>query len=248
MRRFWQWALVAVVLGLLAIAATLGWIPVPLAIDAAMGTLALSGLLALLGLPWDLYFQARGVVTDQDESVARGVTVGAGDRTAARRLARRLLALCVGLHAGAAGLLALASALSGGRVGYAFAVFFLVATGLRPIEASYRHLAGRLFELRERARYPREDVLQWVGTVRALETAQRDHARELERVEASGRELLETLRTTDERLRAQDRALDLKLDRVLAELERTVDRMTEDRELVAGLRALARLLRTAQSP
>lgn len=243
MRRFWQWALVAIVLVLIAVAGALGWIPVPLAIDAAMGTLALSGLLALLGLPWDLYFQARSVVTDQDESASREITVSPDERASARRLSGRLLALCFGLHAGAAGLLALASALSGGRVGYAFAVFFLVATALRPIEASYRHLASRLFELGERARYPRQDVLQWVDTVRALETAQRDHARELERVEGAGRELLETLRATDERLRAQDRALDLKLDRVLAELERTVDRMTEDRELVGGLRALARLLR-----
>lgn len=247
--RVWLWLLSLVSLGLIAACAALGWIAPSFAIDAGMGVLALAGLFALLGRPWDLYFRARHVVVDQDESAARGIAIRDGDREAARRLSRRLLALCLSLHLGAAALLALASIITGGQVGYAFAIFFLSASVFRPIDASYRHLSARLGELSARARHPRQDVLEWVSTVRALDSTRVEHERRLETLDAERRsahqELLGTLRETDARLREQDRALDLKLDRVLSELDRTVDRMTEDRELVAGLRALSRLLKTS---
>ncbi|UJR78505.1 hypothetical protein [Sandaracinus amylolyticus] len=245
MRAFWRWTFVLVILGGIALAAALGWIPAALALDAAMGAVALVGLFALVRLPWDLYFQARALVVEQRESVARGIAVSDADRASAAAVASRLLVLCVSLHGIAAAVLAVASAVTGGRVGYAFAAFYLLAIVLRPIEAGYRHVAERLAGMRERARYPREDVMRWVDVVRALELARDEHVRRFEAIDARFDATSVAIRESDERARGQERALDAKLDRVLAELERTIARVSEDRELVAGLRALARLLRTA---
>ncbi|AKF09008.1 hypothetical protein DB32_006157 [Sandaracinus amylolyticus] len=245
MRAFWRWAFVLVILGGIGLAAALGWIPPAVALDAGMGAVALVGLFALVRLPWDLYFQARALVVEQAESVARGIAVSDADRASASRVASRLLALCISLHAMAAALLALASAVTGGRVGYAFAAFYLLSIVLRPIEAAYRHVAERLAGMRERARYPREDVMRWVDVVRGLELARDEHVKRFEAIDARIETTHDAIRECDERARGQARALDAKLDRVLAELERTIARVSEDRELVAGLRALSRLLRSA---
>ena len=108
---------------------------------------------------------------------------------------------------------------------------------LRPIEAGYRHVAERLAGMRERARYPREDVMRWVDAVRALEVARDEHVRRFEAIDARIDATNDAIRISDERARAQERALDAKLDRVLVELERTIARVSEDRELVGdGLR------------
>lgn len=249
MGAFWRWSLVLVMLVGVLVAAVSGWIPREWAVDAAMGALALAGLFVVLRGPWDLYFAARAVRVEQDESLARGIAVAPDERASAARIASRLLILCVSLHLGAAALLALAAWMTGGALGYAFATFYLVSTVFRPIEASYRHLAARLGALRERALHPREDILAWVEAVRELEATKVRHAGELEALAERAREAeertLAALREVEERSRAHDRALDLKLDRLLDELDRTVERMTEDRELVAGLRALAKLIRHA---
>ena len=59
----------------------------------------------------------------------------------------------------ASGAVALVTRLSGGSVGYYFAGFYVLSSALRPIGALYSHLRARLEELRERSRYPREDVV-----------------------------------------------------------------------------------------
>jgi len=233
-----------------ALARWLGWLEgVPLA-DLVMACAGLVGLYVVVRYPWDLYMEARALRAEQRESLRIGIDVPEPDQASAAKLARNLLLVCVGIHVVSAGVMLLVSALLGGRVlGYGFAAAFVLATLLRPAHTLYLHLKARLLRLRERATHPREDVVSLRVRVDALE-----HDRRLAQDERAGLSAdLDRSRADAERERmriesdARRRAgdLDAKLDRVLGEVERQVDRMTDDRELVAGLRALLKMARSA---
>ncbi|MFK7991627.1 MAG: hypothetical protein AB8I08_36760 [Sandaracinaceae bacterium] len=220
------------------VSAWLGWIELRLAFDIGLGAAGLGLLWLVVWLPWDLYFAARKVSVDQDDSVAAGIEVPERDRRAARRMAPRLLALCLGLHISAASVIAAITWASEGRTGYYFAGFFLLAIGLRPVGALYQHARARLRELGQRARYPREDVFALRDRVNALEAAL---ATERERVATTETTLARLETDTQTRMRG----FDGKVDRVLGELERSVSRLTADRELLNGIRAFVRVIRAS---
>jgi hypothetical protein len=232
-----------------AIASHLGWASGTSLLDGAMVLASLAGLVLVLKLPWDLYFEARGLIVDQDESRNLEIAVLEEERSFARRTARRLLLLCFALHLGAAALLAGTSYLSGGRLGYFFAVFFLVSTGFRPLAAFYSHLRRRLMEMRQRTRYPREDALELRRRVDDLEyrtKVQQEFFERLQEEEGNRLGRLESdLSGSREELRLLRDRMDEKVDRVCREFTSSIERLTEDRELLHGLRALVRLVKEA---
>lgn len=222
----------------------MGWIDGSGALDILMATLALIGLWVTLWLPWDLYFAARELAIDQRESEARGIKIDEGDRNLAKKVAPRLLTCAIGLHVLGAGCVALVTYFTQGRIGYLFAGFYIVSMVLRPMGAVYRHLRKRIAELRERARYPREDVQ---GLKMRVEHAE-EILRRIDNVD------LPSLTEVDERLesdglkrdedaRLRERRYEEKVNRVLVELERSMAKLTEDRELLQGIRAFVRVVR-----
>lgn len=224
----------------------MGWIDGTHALDILMATLALIGLWVVLWLPWDLYFAARELAIDQNESASRGIEIPEGDRVLARKVAPRLLASAIALHLIGAGSVALVTWWTQGTVGYLFAGFYVVSMVLRPMGAVYRHLRKRIEELRERARYPREDVLGLKMRVEHAETLLKQiHEIDLpalgeadERLDAEGMQ-------RDEAARLRERRYEEKVNRVLVELERSMAKLTEDRELLQGIRAFVRVVRQA---
>ncbi|MBX3269897.1 MAG: hypothetical protein KF729_06530 [Sandaracinaceae bacterium] len=227
------------------VARWLGWLDGPGLLDLGMGAAALVGLLAVLWVPWDLYYAARRLCVDQRESVARGVEVPAEDRASAAAMPPRLLALALGLHALGAGVVAGVTFATGGGVGYWFAGFYVLGTLLRPIGALYGHVRERLRDLSERARYPREDVIALREDVRgllaALEALETSVVPSLREADEAGRA---ELSRRDDEARRREARFEQKVDAVLAELERSVGRLTADRELLEGIRAFVRLVKT----
>lgn len=229
-------AFFAVVLGG-GVLAILGLVPVDVALDVLAVSAASLSLLALVKLPWDLWFAARLLVVEQEESVRRGIHIDERARIEARSIASRALLVAVVLHVVAAGAAFGASALLGDGRGYVLAFTYLASMGLRPIQAGWAHVRARIAALRSQAVVPREDAITLLEEVRARRARDEERAERLERLEAQLEK--ETLAT-----REREARLEARLDRVLVELERSAERLTEDRELVAGLRALARMLRS----
>lgn len=222
----------------LAVAAFLGWITPAVALDLGMSALALLGLWLVIWLPWDLYFAARELIESQRDSVDRGIEVSARDQAGATRLAPRLLALCLGLHLGAAGLLAVVTWATHGSVGYWFAGSFLVSMGLRPLGALYRHLRERIEAMRQRASYPRPDVVSLQARLDEAEL----------RVEALTRDrdaLGERLTEVERDARVGQKDLARRYDELVVELERSMAKLTQDRELLLGVKALVRVIKEA---
>lgn len=230
-----------------AAALYMGYATPTLLLDAAMTLGALAGLAGILRLPWDLYFEARGLAQDQAESVRRGLQVDAEEQAYSARMAPRLLLLCVALHLGAAGLAAGASYLSGGKLGYYFAAFFLVSTSFRPLGAFYVHVKRRLVELRQRAKVPRKDARDLAERLATLERRDQAHAVALEHLQGDLGDRVAALELAlaqaREDARRRDRAYDDKVDRVCHEFQGSLEKLTEDRELLHGMRAFVRMVK-----
>ncbi|MFF9070438.1 hypothetical protein ACF09E_34350 [Streptomyces sp. NPDC014891] len=212
------------------------------------GVLGLLWLLLLLTLPWNLYFRAHSVLAEIAISRGKGIDVP-GERDAeARRIARGMLRLAVAGHVVTAGAALAVAAATGRAAGHWFAGFFLLSTFFRPAGAYFGQLRGRLGVLLEDVTFPRDDVVALTGRVAALEggaTAME------ERTEEQYRALAELRRTVDAvALSAHQRAdeTDRRIAALAREFESTVNRLTDNEEIITGLKAFLRLLRATDAP
>ncbi|WP_250292439.1 hypothetical protein [Streptomyces atroolivaceus] len=234
----------AILAGALALAYTSG-MSASLLLGAAAGVASLLWLLLLLTVPWNLYFRAHTVLAEIGVSRAKGLEVSEKRDAEASRIARMMLRVAVGGHALTAALALAVTAATGAVTGYWFAGFFLLSTVFRPAGAYFGQLRRRLGTLLKDVTFPRDDVLELRGRVDHLH----DGARVLEqKAEEQYQALAEVRRTLDAlNVSVQGRAdgADRKIDALAREFESTVDRLTDNQEIIAGLKAFLRLLRTA---
>lgn len=204
-------------------------------LDVAMVGLSLVWLFVLLKAPWDLYFQADAVAYEQQRSREEGIKIDAARETYVRTLRRRLLVFAIAAHVLSAALIAGATMLAGGMVGYWFAGFYLVSTAFRPAVSAYRHLYAKLRRLFNEATHPREDIL----ALRAKIDRHDDAVRSLEHEMASARTALEGEGKTREH---ETRELREKMIALGREFEKTMSRMTDNQEVISGIQAFVRLI------
>ncbi|MEU2428406.1 hypothetical protein ABZ611_02615 [Streptomyces sp. NPDC007861] len=217
--------------------------PPAVVLGAAAGVLALLWLLVLLTVPWNLYFRAHAVLSEIAVSREKGIAVSSARDAEARRIARTMLRTAVAGHVlTAAGVVAVTVA-TGQPAGYWFAGFFLLSTFFRPAGAYFTQLRRRLGVLLKDVTHPRDDVVELRARVDRLEAG-------MTVLEGKGEEqyraLAELRRTADalgvasyERADAADR----RIAALGREFESTVNRLTDDQEIIAGVKAFLRLLR-----
>ncbi|MGC0417802.1 hypothetical protein [Embleya sp. AB8] len=211
------------------------------------GALCLFWLIMVLTVPWNLYFRARQLIQEIKISRERGLAVSAASEPEARRIARRLLWGAIGAHVISAAVIAVITWVSGGVVGYWFAGFYLLSTLFRPSQAYLEYLGQRLRNMLREVTHPRADVLALIDRVTVLEGR-------LEMLENSTKELGETVRLLKvatmedaERATAQYHAGDRKIDALGRRFEDTISQLTDNQEVISGIKAFLRLLRTEQS-
>ncbi len=211
---------------------------VPLAFLAtlAVGVACLSWLVVIVVLPWNLYFQARHVLVEMKRSRARGIPVGDEQEAETRRVQARMLRISIGLHLVSAALLWLGSYLSNEPLGSAFAALFLLSTLFRPAVEYYRYLRGHLGDVLNEVKYPRDDVAKLVADVK------RDGER-VEALEAAHRALTAQLATLEHSSMARTSEAYRRLDTVARKFDEALDRLTDNREVISGLKAFLRLVR-----
>ena len=228
--------------------------------------IALTWLIVLVSMPWNLYFAARRAVQEAAVSRERGISVRPAIDAEARLISRRMLGLALGGHLGTAIAAAAIAYFSGSTAGYYIAGIFLLATAFRPAAAYLVHIRERIGALTRESTHPREDVV----TIRAevdgikrslgdLRTELRQAAEALGRTEARltdtiahTRSLLVTdldrLTQAQEADRAQARSrhdgLERQVDQMARRIEATLDGISDHGELMTGLRALVRIIRS----
>lgn len=199
----------------------------------AAGLAAVCWLLIVIVLPWNLVFQARHLVAEAERSRARGLQVDETRVADARRVSSRMLRVAVGLHLGSAALLAGAALVSGEWMAAVFAALFLFSTVGRPAVVAYQSVKRRLTQSLSELSYPAADVEALIADVRRLE----ERVRDLQQTDASLAAQCDDL--TKDGIAQRER-----LCSFATQFEETVERLTDQRELVSGLKAFVRLVRT----
>jgi hypothetical protein len=228
--RFW----LGLLTGLAALAA-LGLLlwggPAPWRFELLAGAAGFAWLLLVLTLPWDLHFQATRVLHELDRSLARGLQPVA-DKRAVRRIARRTVGIALGLHLLSALAVAGATWFWGlGPTGGWMAAVYLGSSVLRPTGAWYVHLREELRKTLGEVTHPRDDVLALKTRLVQLEHLQKEVVLLREAHEAEKAALHE-----------ETRRLAHKLEAVGRRFEQALDQLTDNRELIAGIRAFLRLI------
>ncbi|MEZ0111200.1 hypothetical protein ABH920_005215 [Catenulispora sp. EB89] len=266
MKKQWDMLIGLVFLGgLAALVANFVHIPGRTVLNVGLGTVSLYWLLIITTVPWNLYFKARRVRHEIGVSRERGITVPEGRETEVRRWERRLLWLALAGHVATAAIVAGLTYASGHVLGYYFAAFYLLSCAIRPVAAYLSYVKARITSLLKETTHPRDDVLDLTTRLTTLTaTVEALHDTMHEAQERTSRELDDVrndLRATDLRLREDirlsreaveaDRAglrsrveeAERRVAAVTRHFDQAVDGLTEQRELVSGIRAFVRLVR-----
>lgn len=226
--------LIAVVLGLvLHVFAHTSW---SLLLGIGAGALCLLWLLMLVTVPWNLYFQARKVLAEISASRDAGIEVPEAREREARRLRRRLLRAAVAAHLVSAAVAAVVTVVSGRQLGYWFTGFYLLSLGLRPADAYFRHVRARLGQMLQETTHPREDVQALKARLDAAEARLSWLGDEADRQRLRLDEHAEATRLREDRLEAL-------LHETGRRFEGAIGALTDNQEVITGIRAFLRLLR-----
>ena len=262
------WVMVLAVAAAALLFAWLGRLAgVPLATTASIGVggVALAWLIVLVTVPWNLYFSARRVAGEIKVSRERGIAVPPSHEAEAGRIARRMLWFALGAHSGTAAAAAVIAVISGAKVGYYFAGFFLLSAAARPAAAYLAHVRYRINTLTRETTHPRDDVAslkhrtdQVAGSVKELRGEVSGVADGLRRAEAAlaediahARDVLTADLARVQDAQAADRAaartrdddLGRRIDEMVRRIEATLDGISDHQELITGIRALVRMIK-----
>jgi hypothetical protein len=134
-------------------------IPVGSFADWVVGLASFGWLLTITTVPWNIYFEAKGAISEAGLSAENGIAVDDRQVDYVRSLARWSLRLVLGLHlATALGLYFLAST-GISQLGYWGSAAALLLSGLRPAACTYQYFAARIATIQQQFKYPREDVV-----------------------------------------------------------------------------------------
>ena len=149
-----------------------------------------------------------------------------------------MVRVSIGLHLASAALLAGGSWVAEVPLGNAFAALFLLSTLFRPAVEYYRYLRGQLAELIEESRYPRGDVMKLLADVES-------HGHQLDARAAAHDQLEQRMALTESRLDARLAEANRRLELVTRRFDETIGQLTDNKEIISGLRAFLRLVREA---
>ncbi len=244
-------------------------VPLRTLLSIVAGGAGLAWAVALVTIPWNLYFTARQVTAQMAVSDARGIAVRDLDRAEGRRIERRMLWFALGGHVVTALAIGVVTYFSGQIIGYYFTGFYLLSALVRPAAAYFSHLRERLSALSSESQHPRDDVIalrtkidSLTGTTQRLtgeahelrqslgERIGRVEARLSDEIAHNAKMLVadvsrvQAAQSSDrEESLTRDAELGRKIDRMIRQFEATLDGFSDHQELQVGLRALIRMIK-----
>ncbi|MDF1663770.1 MAG: hypothetical protein P1V97_18515 [Planctomycetota bacterium] len=215
--------------------------------NLAWGIIGGATLLSMITLPWNLYFEAKALIEDQSYATDKGKEVKEKDKKDAKKLAKLLLVLCMALHIGTAAGVGIYTYFVPTMMGTVFAAAFLISVMFRPMASFYAYQMERLSVLRGELRFPRDDVHLLKSRVDKLEPQQKDLRHSVESVTSSLNAFKDNINVrvdgVDGRLTDTKQHYDDQIDKICREFERSIERLTEDKELLRGIKAFIRLVK-----
>jgi hypothetical protein len=137
-------------------------------LDWLIGVLAFTWLMMIVVVPWNVYFEAKEVLSEAKTSEKRAIVFDNSNLPYLRNLAFWSLLIAIFLHLASAGGLYWIAWAQISTVGYAGAGAALLLTLLRPAVRAYQYISDRLYQIRQEIKYPREDVVLLKDNVELL--------------------------------------------------------------------------------
>ena len=223
-------------------------------LDWLIGGATFWWLMAIVTVPWNVYFQAKQVLAEAEESQNKDIKIDGKKLNYVQTLAKRSLPIAILLHIlSAIGLYSLA--ITGiSAVGYVGSGAALLLTGLRPAVRAYEYIAVRLRMVSEEFHYPREDVCELRGRVDMLESQLKQIQEELNpnnpqslvvkqgRTMDATRDDLTQLATALESLKSTNQA---QHEQLAKEGRQAIAQITEDGEFLNHAREIIRFFKQA---
>jgi hypothetical protein len=241
-------------------------VPLTTLLTAGAVIIALSWLVILTTVPWTLYFAARRTAQEMAVSRERGIAVQSGYDQEAGRIARQMLRFALSAHLGTALAAAVIAITTGNKAGYYIAGISLLSTTFRPAAAYFGHLRERIKVLTRESTHPRDDVTTLLHRADTLERSvgelrlqQENTSTQLRRTEsvlteaithaqqvlAGDLSRLQDMQAADRAAgRSRDDDLERRIGQLMRRVEATLEGVSDHQELLAGLRALVRMVRS----
>ncbi|MBV5260317.1 hypothetical protein FLX56_18040 [Synechococcus moorigangaii CMS01] len=224
----------------------LQWLQIPAGnlVDWLVGIASFWWLLAVVTIPWNVYFEAEETKAEAVISQQKKIAVDPQQLAYVAEVARLSLLLAIALHLlSALGLYGIA-AWGISPVGYVTGGAMLLLTILRPAVRAYQFIARRLMFIRQQIQYPREDVLELRSRVIALEHGLQALQETSEKTNATHREEwqgvrqdLAHLRASVEQWRGEN---DLEHQRLSREAAGAIAQLSEDSQVLHHVREIIR--------
>lgn len=224
----------------------LQWLNIPAGnfIDWVIGVASFWWLLAVVTIPWNVYFEAEETKAEAVISRQKDIPVDHKQLAYVGKVARWALVVAIALHIiSALGLYNLA-VWGISPVGYVSGFAMLLLTILRPAVRAYQFIAMRLMAIRQQIQYPREDVMELRFRVTELENLFKnmnetlDKMTETQQTEWQGmRQDLAKSRAALEQLQANNEAAHRQLAR---EAEGAIAQLSEDSQVLNHVREIIR--------
>lgn len=239
--------------GFLALVAffVLQWLNIPVGnlVDWLIGIASFWWLLAVVTIPWDIYFEAEETKAEAAISREKNIPVDEKQLHYVGLVAQWSLIGAIALHiVSALGLYTLA-AWGISAVGYVSSFAVLLLTILRPAVRGYQFIAARLMSIRGAIQYPREDVVELRYRVVDLENLTKTMQETLEKMTATHQEEwqllrqdLAKIRANLEQLQANNEAAHRQLAR---EAEGAIAQLSEDSQVLNHVREIIRFWKQA---
>jgi hypothetical protein len=223
-------------------------------VDWIVGVLSAWWMLLIVTVPWNIFFEAQDLINEAKESTAAKIAVDPNSVRYAQKVARVALLGALSLHVFTAVVLFCLSYFHITPVGQIASIAALLLTALRPVVRGYEHLSEKLRLLKQRVRYPREDVVELrnltlalEGKVRELESALDEKnpssfATRMNRLNEDTRQRLTMVTSLQQKADIEHRE---QHEMMILESRTAVAKIGQDMQFLEHVREILRFIKTA---
>ena len=222
-------------------------------IDWSIGIASFWWLLAIITIPWNIYFDARETLNEGKTSQAKNIKVDVAQLNYVRKVARWSIISAIALHFVSAIVLYALAATGISNVGYVSSGLTLLLTVLRPAIRGYQYLNAKLLTIKKEIKIPREDAVEIKNKVEILEDKIKKLAELLDTNKSDSLISQQQHKTQQNqqqiaRLNAlleADRARnDVEHERLARESKNAIAQLTEDSQFLGHVREIIRFVKT----
>jgi hypothetical protein len=223
-------------------------------IDWIVGVLSCWWLLLIVTVPWNIFFEAKDLINEAKESKSANIRIDEAHVKYAHKIAGWALVSALSLHIVSAVALFALSALGITPVGQVASAAALLLTGLRPVVRGYEHLHQKLNLIKQRVKYPREDVVELRGRVEDLQNRVRNLEEQMDTHNPSS--FVAQINRSNEDVRQrlglvtsqhQQAEIDHKLQHeiLMRESRDAISKVSQDIQFLDHVREIVRLIKSA---